>query len=133
MMGFTLKTQLHYLIHVIDGQFIAHCLDADFVGTGKSKQEAINELNTAVRMLALYAVEAKIFDIMSLSKQAPERYWQMFEQAKMTSGTEEHSLDVCAQVAPVKVKQREAIRTTRPTFFTRREFTYCVAELQAAA
>ncbi len=105
------------------------------MGTGKTKEAAIDELNTAVRSLAAYAVQAKIFDMMSLCKQAPERgLWQMFDQAKQATGKlQEHVLDVCPEVKPVKVKQREAAKPPQEPVFTKREFTYCVAVLQAAA
>ena len=133
-MDFTFKTQLHYLIHVVGGDYVAHCLDADLVGTGKSRKEAIEELNVAVRMLALYAISSNVFDNTSLCKQAPERYWQQFEQAKLASGTEEHALDVCPELPSVNVQQREAARPQPlEPVFKKREFTYCVAELRMAA
>ena len=133
-MEYTFKTQLHYLIHFVDGQYVAHCLDADLVGTGESKETAIEELNLAVRMLAYYAVSASIFDIMSLCKQAPERYWQKFEQAKNAFGSTEYPLDVCPELPPVAVQQGDAARPqpVEPVF-KKREFTYCVAELRMAA
>ncbi len=31
-MEFTFKTQLHYLIHVVDGEFVAHCFGCRFSG-----------------------------------------------------------------------------------------------------
>lgn len=131
-MNFTFTTQLHYLIHVVEGKYVAHCLDADLVGTGETREDAIDELNTAVRMLAFFGIEAQVFDIMSLCKQAPERYWEKFDRAKQAHGAAEYTLDVCSQVDPVKVKQRESASTPSDPVFTKREFTYCVAELQAA-
>lgn len=133
-MDYTFKNQLHYLIHFVDGEHVAHCLDADLVGTGKTKEQAINELNTAVRMLAFYATSSKVFDIMSLCKQAPERYWQKFEKAKKVSGAKEYTLDVCADLPPVQIEQGESA-TPRPLqpVFKKREITYCVAELEMAA
>jgi hypothetical protein len=133
-MEFTFRTQLHYLIHAVDGEYVAHCLDADLVGTGKSKAEAIEELNLAVRMLAFYAISSNVFDIMSLCKQAPERYWQKFESAKRTSGTEEHELEVCPDLPLISVQQGDAARPhpVEPVF-KKREFTYCVAEFKKAA
>jgi hypothetical protein len=132
-MDFTFTTQLHYLIHFVDGEYVAHCLDADLVGTGASKDQAIDELNTAVRSLAYFAIQTQTFDVMGLCKQAPERYWDKFEKAKQASGTKEHSLDVCPELEPVTVKQRESKRVAAEPIFRQRQFTYSVAELERVA
>jgi hypothetical protein len=128
---FKFKTQLHYLIHVVDGEYVAHCLDADLVGTGKTRDEAIEEVNIAVRALAAFAIAARVFDIMSLCKPAPERYWEKFELAKQ-SGVQEVILNVCQELDPVLVKQRESSVNPLDPTLGNREFTYCVAELRAA-
>lgn len=112
-MEFTFTTELHYLIHHVDGEFVAHCLDLDLVGSGNEKQEAIDELNTAVRALVYFAVKTDTFDIQALSKRAPKEYWTLFDEAKSTSGTESGTLEVGAELAPVSVKLCH--------------FTYCMA------
>jgi hypothetical protein len=79
-MDFTFTNQLHYLIHTVDDEVVAHCLDMDLVGTGDTTDEAIEELNTAVCSLVLMAMKTSTFDIQSLCEEAPVRYWQLFEK-----------------------------------------------------
>jgi hypothetical protein len=112
-MDFTFAKQLNYLIHHVDGEHVAHCLDMDLVGSGKTKNDAIAELNSAVRALVFFALKTGTLDILSLSGKAPGRYWEQFEDAKRTSGTVIHTLDISPEIAPVTVKQCH--------------FTYCLA------
>ena len=112
-MDFTFTTELHYLIHHVDGEYVAHCLDMDLVGSGNTTEDAIDELNTAVRSLVFFAIKTQTFDVLSLSKRAPENYWELFETAREASGTEVRTLEVSAEIAPVAVKQCH--------------FTYCLA------
>ena len=112
-MDFTFSAQLNYLIHQVDGDYVAHCLDMDLVGTGDNKDDAIAELNTAVRALVFFALKTETFDILSLCKRAPRDYWDMFDEAKRTSGTTTCTLEVSPEIAPVTVKQCH--------------FTYCFA------
>lgn len=104
-MEFTFSKQLHYLIHTADGEQVAHCLDMDLVGSGETDEDAIAELNCAVRAFVFFAVKAQTSDIEGLSKRAPERYWEMFEQAKRTNGTETRTLELSPEIAPVTVQQ----------------------------
>ena len=104
-MDFTFSEQLHYLIHVVDGEYVAHCLDMDLVGTGTSEEEAIEELNTAVRSLVLFAIKGKVLNILSLCKRAPQRYWDRFEEAKAKSGVVMRTLEVSPDLSPVTVKE----------------------------
>jgi hypothetical protein len=113
-MDFTFSTQLHYLIHFVDEEYVAHCLDMDLVGTGDSIDDAIDELNSTVRSIVYFAVKSEVFDILSLTKSAPERYWELFEGAKKKTGVQTRTLDVGSDLEPVTVKQC-------------RHFTYCLA------
>lgn len=117
-MEFTFSKQLHYLIHSADGEQVAHCLDLDLVGSGETAEQAIEELNSAVRALVIFAIKTQTFDVDSLGKQAPEKYWDMFEEAKQTSGVKTETLDVSPEIAPVSVQQCH--------------FTYCLAYAAAA-
>jgi hypothetical protein len=112
-MEFTFSKQLHYLIHHADGEQVAHCLDLDLVGSGNTDDEAIAELNNAVRALVFFAVKTNTSDIESLGKSAPESYWEMFEEAKRISGVQTRTFDVSPEIAPVTVQQCH--------------FTYCLA------
>ena len=104
-MEFTFSKQLHYLIHTADGEQVAHCLDMDLVGSGKTDEEAIAELNCAVRALVFFAVKTQASDIEGLSKRAPESYWGMFEEAKRRNGFETRKLALSPEIAPVTVQQ----------------------------
>ena len=112
-MDFTFSTQLHYLIHFVEGEYVAHCLDMDLVGTGTSEDRAIETLNTAVRAHVLFAIRSNILDIAAYCKAAPDRYWTMFENAKMRSGVKTCTLDINPELSPVMVKKCH--------------FTYCLA------
>lgn len=114
-MEFTFSPQLHYLVHEADGEYVAHCLDLDFVGSGTTKDEAVQELNDAVIGLVVYMLRhgAEASNI----KQAPARYWVMFEDAK-ANGTEIKTLDIPEVAAPVMVEQCH--------------FTYCMVMATAA-
>jgi hypothetical protein len=112
-MDFTFAKQLHYLIHHVDGEYVAHCLDMDLIGSGDTKENAVQQLNTAVRALVFFALRTDNFDIGRLCGRAPEDYWGKFDEAKRTSGTTTRTLDILPEVAPVTVKQCH--------------FTYCLA------
>jgi hypothetical protein len=104
-MDFTFSTQLHYLVHFADGEYVAHCLDMDLVGSGKNEEEAVDSLNNAVRSLVYFAIKSKVFEVLSLCKNAPARYWDMFEEAKLRSGIKMRKLQVNPEIAPVTVKE----------------------------
>ncbi len=109
-MDFTFTSQLHYLIHYVDGDYVAHCLDMDLVGTGETKDDAVCALNTAVRALVYFALKSREFEM--LSTKAPERYWDLFSEASK-SGTQIHTLEISPELSPVQVNQCH--------------FTYCLA------
>jgi hypothetical protein len=103
-MEFTFTTQLNYLIHLADDEYVAHCLDMDLVGTGATSEEAVEQLNAAVRGIVFFALKTQVFDVLSLCKSAPERYWEMFEVAKK-NGVETYPLDLGAELDPVTIEQ----------------------------
>jgi hypothetical protein len=108
-MDFTFAQPLHYLIHHSDGEYVAHCLDMDLVGTAKNEKDAIEQLNDAVRVLVLLSFQSQ----RSVYQHAPKRYWDMFEEAKTKNGTKTRTLVISAEISPVTVKQCH--------------FTYCLA------
>lgn len=103
-MDFTFSTQLHYLIHSVDGECVAHCLDMDLVGSGENEEQAIAQLNTAVRALVYFAIKSKVFDILTLCKSAPSRYWEMFQEARQR-GIRTRTLEISPEIAPVTVSE----------------------------
>jgi len=110
-MDFTFSPQLHYLIHVVDDEYVAHCLDFDLVGSGASVEDAVCELNTAVRSFILFIV--KMAEVVPTIKAAPQRYWAMFKEAEKQGNTQLHTLEISPELAPFLVNQCH--------------FTYCLA------
>ena len=77
----------------------------DLVGSGATQDAAIAQLNTAVRGLVYYAIKNKAFDIIALCKEAPNGYWEMFEEAKKQHGSRTTTLEISPEVAPVTVSE----------------------------
>jgi hypothetical protein len=104
MMEFTFSKQLNYLVHVVDNEYVAHCLDMDLIGTGETEDEAIAELNATVRAQVLFAIKSNVFDILGLSQKAPKRYWDLFSEASK-AGTRLRTLEINPAMAPVTVQE----------------------------
>jgi hypothetical protein len=114
-MDFTFTTQLHYLVHQVEGEseFVAHCLDMDLVGTGKDVNQAVAQLNGLVRAVVFYCLKAGIKDTSAHCSKAPRNYWDMFKCAQNEHGSEIRTLDVAPELAPISVIECH--------------FTYCLA------
>ena len=104
-MDFTFATELHYLIHFVEGEFVAHCLDMDLVGVGSTQDDAVCALNTAVQTFVYFAVKTESFAALNNAKRAPKRYWRLFEEAKSRSGVVIHTLEVSPDLSPIQVEQ----------------------------
>ena len=117
-MDFTLSSQLHYLIHQADGEYVAHCLDMDLVGSGATIDEAVTEANTGVQALVLFALRNGSEQLLADCKQAPDEYWDMYEEAKQSGRTETRTLEVHPALQPVAVSQCH--------------YTYCLSLAMAA-
>jgi len=90
-MELTIGDQLNYLVHEVDGDKVAHCLDFDLVGIGKTNEDAIDALNTLVVSTILFALKSE--SVGAIVHAAPRRYWEMFEEASK-SGTNSSTLDI---------------------------------------
>lgn len=112
-MDFTFTTQLHYLVHQADGEYVAHCLDLDFVGTGKNLDDAVNELNNAVRALVYFCIKSGVPDVSHHCQAAPDEYWERFRLALDGSSPIIKTVEVAPEIAPVTVMECH--------------FTYCMA------
>jgi hypothetical protein len=100
MMGFIFAEPLHYLLHEVEGEKVAHCLNLDLVAAGKTKDEAISRLNEIVRVQVGYALKNGALEI--LRTKAPARYWEMFNDA----GTmKSYKLELHRDLSPVSVKE----------------------------
>lgn len=90
-MEFTFETELHYLVHEVEGDKVAHCLDLDVVGVGNTNEDAIDALNTAVIGLILFMVRTD--SLSAVPKKAPKSYWDMYEEASKL-GTTKSTLEI---------------------------------------
>ena len=112
-MDFTFTSQLHYLVHQVDGEFVAHCLDLDLVGTGSSVEEAVEQLNDSVRIVVYFCMKSGQTDVSSRCQRAPQKYWDMFSQALDERNPIIKTVDIASELAPVNVMECH--------------FTYCLA------
>lgn len=102
MTGFLFSEPLHYLLHEVDGEKVAHCLNMDLVAAGDGIEEAVRRLNELVRYQVSYALKNNVLEM--LRTKAPARYWEMFNDASM-AGTKSYKLELHPDVAPVSVKE----------------------------
>jgi len=102
-MDFTFTSQLHYLVHQVDGEYVAHCLDLDLVGTGSSIDSAVNQLNDAVRVVVFFCMKSGYQDVSGHCHRAPQTYWDMFSHAIDNREPIIKTLDIAPEVAPVNV------------------------------
>ena len=112
-MDFTFTSQLHYLVHQVEGEYVAHCLDLDLVGTGRSVDDAVSQLNDVVRTVVLFCMRAKTADVSAHCSRAPEEYWKMFKEAIDQKDPIIKTLDIGPEMAPVTILECH--------------FTYCLA------
>jgi hypothetical protein len=112
-MDFTFTSQLHYLVHQVEGEYVAHCLDLDLVGTGSSVDDAVNQLNDTVRAVVYFCIKVGVPDTSAHCHRAPHEYWDLFNQALDQGEPIIKTVDVAAEVAPVNVMECH--------------FTYCLA------
>jgi hypothetical protein len=104
-MDFTFAAELYYLIHFVDGDFVAHCLDMDLVGVGPTQDDAVCALNTAVQTFVYFAIKTVSLNALNNTKRAPQRYWDMFDEAKKQRGVETYTLEVSLEPSPVQATQ----------------------------
>jgi len=112
-MDFTFTSQLHYLVHQVDGEYVAHCLDLDLVGTGSDVESAVSQLNDLVRAVVVFCLGTKRRDVSGHCSRAPEEYWEKFQSAYNENEPVIRTLDVSPEVSPVTVMECH--------------FTYCLA------
>jgi len=113
MMDFTFTSQLHYLVHQVDGEYVAHCLDLDLVGSGRTIESAVDQLNELVRAVVFFCIQANVPDTSAHCSRAPKEYWDMFKEAYDEHDPVIKTLDISPEVGPVTVMQCH--------------FTYCLA------
>lgn len=106
-MDFTFTSQLHYLVHQVDGEegHVAHCLDLDLVGSGNSVDDAVNQLNDLVRGVVYYCIKAGVRDTSMHCSRAPQSYWDMFQEACDANECSFKTLDVNPDISPVNIME----------------------------
>ncbi|HEY1649973.1 MAG TPA: hypothetical protein VGF96_18460 [Terracidiphilus sp.] len=104
-MDFTFTSQLHYLVHQSDGEYVAHCLDLDLVGTGSSVDDAVEELNDAVRTVVYFCIKSNAPNASSCCHPAPQEYWDMFRRAFDENNPIIKTVDIAPELAPVNVME----------------------------
>jgi hypothetical protein len=117
MTDFTFTSQLHYLVHQVDGEYVAHCLDLDLVGSGPDLDGAVYQLNDAVRAVVSLCLKNNASNVSAVCQRAPQEYWDKFEQALDEKEPIIKTVEVSSEVAPVTVMECH--------------FTYQLAILQA--
>jgi hypothetical protein len=105
MMDFTFTSQLHYLVHQIDGEHVAHCLDLDLVGSGPDLDSAVYQLNDAVRAIVYFCMKAGAPDASGRCQKAPPEYWEMFKHALDEKEPIIKTVEIAREMAPVTVME----------------------------
>lgn len=104
-MDFTFSSQLHYLVHQVEGEYVAHCLDLDLVGSGHTVDDAVDQLNDTVRAVVYFCMKSGAPDTSAHCQKAPAEYWEMFRQALDEREPIIKTVDVASEVAPVTVME----------------------------
>lgn len=104
-MDFTFTSQLHYLVHQVDGEYVAHCLDLDLVGSGPDVDAAVEQLNDAVRAVVYFCMKSGARDTSNRCQEAPREYWDLFRQALDNREPVFKTVDVASEIAPVTVME----------------------------
>lgn len=63
-----------------DGEWVAHALELDLVGTGDSFEAASEELKGAIDAQVSFAIEQGNVDL--IFKSAPKKYWTIYNKAQ---------------------------------------------------
>jgi hypothetical protein len=105
MMDFTFTSQLHYLVHEVDGEQVAHCLDLDLVGSGPDLDSAVYQLNDAVRAVVYFCMKSGAANTSGRCQRAPQEYWDMFSQALDEKEPIIKTVEIASEVAPVTVME----------------------------
>lgn len=75
---------LTVLVYWKDNQPVAHCLEMDFMTTGRSRDRVVAELYDTIREQVQVAVEGNA--LKRLYQPAPPQYWQRLAEADLVSG-----------------------------------------------
>ena len=105
MMDFTFTSQLHYLVHRVEGEYVAHCLDLDLVGSGSDIDGAVYQLNDAVRAVVYFCMKSGAANTSAQCQKAPQEYWEMFDQALDEKEPVIKTVEVSPMASPVTVME----------------------------
>ncbi|MFY9988589.1 MAG: hypothetical protein WAK31_27800 [Chthoniobacterales bacterium] len=68
------------LLYKEDGEWTAHALELDLIGSGESEDSALADLHKAVGCQISFAIQKK--DISMLSREAPKEYFVRWKEAQ---------------------------------------------------
>lgn len=72
----TLRIPLHVVFYLEDGEWVAHCLEFDLLGSGTAKQDAVESLTEAIRLQVEEFVRSH--NPRNLFSPAAGEYFEMF-------------------------------------------------------
>ena len=75
---------LTVLVYTKDNQPVAHCLEMDFMTTGRSRDSVVADLYDTIRDQVRAAVERNALE--RLYQPAPRQYWQRLAEADLVAG-----------------------------------------------
>ncbi len=89
------------------GHWVAHNLSLDIVGTGKTKRDALKELEKLTVSQLNFAIHHKLVD--SINHPAPERFWKMVAE-KITANFVGQLISKSGSHAPKDYELKDLVR-----------------------
>ena len=77
---------LTVLVYTKDSQPVAHCLEMDFVTTGRSRERVVADLFDTIRDQVQAAVAKNA--LRQLLRPAPQQYWARLAEAELIGGVQ---------------------------------------------
>ena len=77
---------LTVLVYTKDNQPVAHCLEMDFLTTGRSRDRVVAELYDVIREQVSSAIEHNA--LRRLFQPAPPQFWQRLADADLVAGSQ---------------------------------------------
>ena len=74
------------LLYKEDGEWTAHALELDLIGSGESEDSALADLHKAVGCQISFAIQKK--DISMLSREVPKEYFVRWKESRASCGTD---------------------------------------------
>ncbi|HEX6985897.1 MAG TPA: hypothetical protein VF170_10995 [Planctomycetaceae bacterium] len=101
----TLRIPLRVVFYPEDGEWIAHCLEFDLLGSGSTKQEAVESLAEAIRLQVDESLRHD--NPRNLFSPADGEYFEMFAAGREIAAGELHIEPAALSKAPVLIERAE--------------------------